>query len=85
MALPSPGPVRTAAWCSSASIEEAIFLGTSIVVLSPRPGRIVARFQSDHVHRFLQGETAAVLKSTPGFIALREQIRALIHQGGAYA
>jgi len=66
------------------SIEEAIFLGTSIVVLSPRPGRIVARFQSDHVRRFLQGEPAASVKSAPAFIALREQIRALIHHGGAY-
>ncbi|TYK91594.1 ATP-binding cassette domain-containing protein, partial [Streptococcus pyogenes] len=34
------------------SIEEALLLGTTIVVMSPRPGRIVARFEADFVRDF---------------------------------
>src|ERR1700754_1997571 len=36
------------------SIEEALILGTSIVVMSPRPGRIVARFEADFVRTFAE-------------------------------
>jgi ABC-type taurine transport system ATPase subunit len=31
------------------------------------------------VHRFAQGEDAAAVRSDPAFIALREEIRTLIH------
>ncbi len=31
------------------SIEEALFLGTQLIVMSPRPGRIVARYDLDYV------------------------------------
>ncbi len=34
------------------AIEEALFLGTEIIVMSPRPGRIVRRYRLDFVHRF---------------------------------
>jgi taurine transport system ATP-binding protein len=67
------------------SIEEALFMSTSLVVFSPRPGRIIARFQPDHVHHFLQGEPVASVKSRPTFVAMREEIRALIHGNEGYA
>jgi taurine transport system ATP-binding protein len=61
------------------SIEEALILGTSIVVMSPRPGRIVARFDADFVRTFAEtGEIGPIL-SDRRFIALREEIRGLIH------
>ena len=34
------------------SIEEALFLGTQLIVMSPRPGRIVARFDLELRQRF---------------------------------
>ena len=64
------------------AIEEALFLGTEIVVMSPRPGRIVRRYRLDFVHRFAQGEDAATVRSDPAFIALRAEIRTLIHDTG---
>jgi taurine transport system ATP-binding protein len=64
------------------AIEEALFLGTEIVVMSPRPGRIVRRYRLDFVQRFAQGEDAAAVRSDPAFIALREEIRTLIHNTG---
>jgi taurine transport system ATP-binding protein len=65
------------------SIEEALFLGTEVVVMSPRPGRIVQRYELDFVRRFVATHDASAIKSDPEFIALREEIRALIHRTGA--
>jgi taurine transport system ATP-binding protein len=65
------------------SIEEALFLGTEVVVMSPRPGRIVQRYTLDFVHRYVASRDASAVKSDPDFIALREEIRNLIHQTGA--
>jgi taurine transport system ATP-binding protein len=62
------------------SIEEALTLGTHILVMSPRPGRIVARHQTDFVRKFADtGEIGAIL-ADPAFVALREEIRSLIHR-----
>jgi taurine transport system ATP-binding protein len=65
------------------SIEEALFLGTEVVVMSPRPGRIIQRYKLDFVHRYVATRDASAVKSDPDFIALREEIRNLIHQTGA--
>jgi taurine transport system ATP-binding protein len=65
------------------SIEEALFLGTEVVVMSPRPGRIVQRYALDFVHRYVATGDASRVKSDPDFIALREEIRTLIHHTGA--
>jgi taurine transport system ATP-binding protein len=60
------------------SVEEAIFLATRIVVLSPRPGRITREFRADFSRRVLAGEGSRTIKSDPAFIALREQVLAAV-------
>ena len=62
------------------SIEEAMFLGTELIVMSPRPGRIVARFQLDFVRRYARDGDARAIKTSPAFANLREEIRAIVHQ-----
>ena len=62
------------------SIEEALFLGTELIVMSPRPGRIVARFQLDFVRRYARDGDARAIKTSPAFANLREEIRAIVHQ-----
>ena len=61
------------------SIEEALFLGTQLIVMSPRPGRIVARYELDFVHQFAAHRDARAIKRQPRFIALKEEIRAIVH------
>jgi taurine transport system ATP-binding protein len=63
------------------SVEEACYLGTRVVVMSPRPGRIVAEVPVPFSARESGGDSRAV-KSSVEFIELRERILKLIwHEG----
>jgi taurine transport system ATP-binding protein len=59
-------------------IEEAVFMATQLIVMSPRPGRIVARKELDFSRRYLNGEPARSIKSDPAFVATREEVLSLI-------
>ena len=60
------------------SVEEALFMGTELIVMSPRPGRITHRFDLPFSRRFLDGATARQVKASPDFIALREEVLSII-------
>tara|TARA_R110002020_G_scaffold48670_2_gene138633 strand:+ start:14165 stop:14950 length:786 start_codon:yes stop_codon:yes gene_type:complete len=60
------------------SVEEALFMGTHLVVMSPRPGRIAHRFDLPFSRRYLAGETARALKASPDFIRIREEVLTII-------
>lgn len=63
------------------SVEEALFLATRLVVMSPGPGRITKIYDDlPFSRRFLQDGDARRIKSLPEFIALREQVLDLVHQ-----
>ncbi|KKY86670.1 taurine transporter ATP-binding subunit [Klebsiella variicola] len=55
-------------------IEEAIFMATELVLLSPGPGRVVERLRLDFSRRFVAGESCRSIKSDPRFIEQREYI-----------
>jgi taurine transport system ATP-binding protein len=55
-------------------LEEAVFLATELVLLSPRPGRIVERLALDFGRRYAAGEPARAIKSDPEFIRTREHV-----------
>lgn len=65
------------------SVEEALFLATRVIVMTPRPGRIAHRFDVDYGRRFLDGATARAVKSDAAFVAMRERILAIVHEGSA--
>ncbi|HCI0080285.1 TPA: taurine ABC transporter ATP-binding subunit [Klebsiella pneumoniae] len=55
-------------------IEEAIFMATELVLLSPGPRRVVERLRLDFSRRFVAGESCRSIKSDPRFIEQREYI-----------
>jgi taurine transport system ATP-binding protein len=62
------------------SIDEALSLGTHVVVMSPRPGRIVARYEIGFVRQFVKDGDWGAITTAPDYVRLREEIRALIHR-----
>ena len=62
------------------SIEEALTLGTHILVMSPRPGRVVARYEAGFVRQFAATGDIGPILADPRFVALREEIRSIIHK-----
>lgn len=60
------------------SVEEALFLATRLIVLSPRPGRIAHIFELPFSRRFLKNQDSRAIKSLPEYIDMREQVFAII-------
>ncbi|CCG88847.1 taurine ABC transporter ATP-binding subunit [Erwinia piriflorinigrans] len=61
-------------------IEEAVFLASELILLSPGPGRIVERLALDFGRRFAAGEACRAIKSDPAFIERREYVLSRVFQ-----
>ncbi|MDJ1159353.1 ABC transporter ATP-binding protein [Chelatococcus sp. SYSU_G07232] len=61
------------------SIPEAVFLSTKIVVMSPRPGRIIDVIDCD-----LPRERTLDIRETPAFLAIAHRVRDGLRAGHSY-
>jgi taurine transport system ATP-binding protein len=59
-------------------IDEAVFLASKLLVMSPRPGRLIASLDLDFSRQFAAGATSGDVKSRPEFVATRERVKELI-------
>lgn len=55
-------------------IEEAIFLASKLLLLSPGPGQVVESLSLDFGRRYASGEACRAIKSDPEFISKREYV-----------
>lgn len=60
-------------------VEEAVFLATDLIVLSRAPAKITRRWHPDFGSRAASGELPRTIKSSPAFIALREEVLEIVH------
>ncbi len=61
------------------SVEEALFLATDLIVMTPSPGRIAHRFKTDFSKQFIDCQDSRAVKSSAEFIRMREEVLSLIH------
>jgi taurine transport system ATP-binding protein len=62
------------------SVEEALFLATRLILMSPSPGRITHTYDNVPFSReFLSHGDARKVKSEPEFIRMREEVLSIIH------
>ena len=61
------------------SVEEALFMATRLIVMSPRPGRITHTYDLEFCDRFFETGDARKVKSAPDFIRIREEVLSIIY------
>ncbi len=61
------------------SVEEALFMATRLIVMSPRPGRITHEYELTFWKDFLDRGDARKIKSRADFIKMRETVLSIIH------
>ena len=61
------------------SVEEALFMATRLIVMSPRPGRIRQTYELDFCHHYFETGSARLVKAMPEFIKMRETVLDIIY------
>ena len=64
------------------SVEEAIFLGSRVLVMSARPGRVVYDEKVDFLSQMDAEMPVGQMRSLPDFVRMRDEVSRTIYESG---